>query len=87
MKKCNVLFTGKVSAANEAYLIGEDNDMLYSSYVVRLVTTDGQKISLPDESSPTGMLDGKTRYEAMKKGNAYLEELKKSHPERFESAS
>jgi hypothetical protein len=71
----NVEFTGKVGAKQMSFMIDEDKKVLHTAYYVFLETKDGGEVTVKDESSPVGMMEGETRYKAIKKGKRFLEKI------------
>lgn len=69
-----VEFTGKVGATQQSFMIGGE---LHTAWYTQLRTTNGNVVTIDDAESPVGMMEAETRYLAIKKGNAFLEKLKK----------
>ena len=71
-----VHFTGKVGAKHMTFLVDEENKTFHSAYFTLVETTDGRKIHIHDDDAPIKMVEGETRYKAVKKGREFLERIK-----------
>lgn len=69
-----VKFTGKTGAKHMCFM-EEDNKSLHCAYYSMVETTDGQMVTIKDESSPFGLLEDKTRYKAVKKAKEFLDRV------------
>lgn len=70
--KTKVEFSGKVEAKQMSFMIDEDKKTLHTAYYVFLETTEGKELTIKDKNSPVGMLEGDTKYKAIKKGKEFL---------------
>lgn len=68
-------FTGKVGARSMSFLIDDNSSELHTAWYTLLETKDGQKLTVKDSSSIVGMMEGETRYRAIKKGKEVLKRL------------
>lgn len=69
-----VEFTGKVGATRKSFMLGGE---LHTAWYTQLTTTNGNVVTINDAESPVGMMEAETRYLAIKKGNTFLEKVRK----------
>lgn len=66
-------FTEKLRTKTMSFMTSEDE--LHTICAVIVETTDGRKMTVQDENSPTGILGGDNRNEAIRKGKAFLQSM------------
>ena len=71
-----IKFTEKVGAKIMSFMIGENNEELYTAYCTIVESVDGRKMTVKDESSPIGIMESESRKEAIKKGKLFLKRMK-----------
>ncbi|MGD1416478.1 hypothetical protein [Bacillus stercoris] len=69
-----VKFTGKVGAKRMNFM-KEGMKELHSAWYSMVETTDGQMVTIIDRSAPFELMEGETRYKAVKKAKEFLERV------------
>lgn len=76
MSESKFMFTGKVGAHSISSMIIDDGKMVpHFSYRTMVEIVGHGKVAVNDNTSSTGMMEGESRHEAIKKGKEFIRRM------------